>query len=167
MTDVSFICIMLQKFKHKLKQFLKQGLTPRQIALTLSSGMLIGMSPLLGLTTIICLLIARIFKFNTGVIIAANYIVYPLQIIFMLPFFLAGARLFHSDIRINKAYLEEITSQNPFAIISTLGELYIYGTIIWLILAIPSFFILYYLLHIFLKKMKEQMQRRRNGRLNN
>ncbi len=78
----------------KIISFLKQGISPQKLALTLSIGFCLGTIPLLGSTFLLCTAAAFIFRLNLPAIQAVNYAVYPLQLIFYIPFLKAGASLF-------------------------------------------------------------------------
>lgn len=73
---------------------LRQGITPEKIALSLAWGITLGSLPVLGVTTVLCVAVALLFRLNLVVIQLANWIAYPLQIILFVPFILAGTYLF-------------------------------------------------------------------------
>lgn len=77
-----------------LKKQLAQGVTPGRLALALALGLVIGSTPILGITSLICAVVAAVFKLNQPAIQVANYVAYPLQIALFVPFFQAGARVF-------------------------------------------------------------------------
>jgi uncharacterized protein (DUF2062 family) len=85
-------------FRRKLKApvlvLLRKGMTPERIAFSLACGIVLGLFPIMGATTLLCLAAALVFRLNTTAAILANWAVYPLQIILIAPFFAAGARLF-------------------------------------------------------------------------
>lgn len=74
--------------------FLRQGISPGKIAMSLAWGFTVGTSPVLGTTTLTCAGIALLFRLNLVVILIANWAVYPLQLALLVPFFMVGARLF-------------------------------------------------------------------------
>jgi len=72
---------------------LQQGITPRKIALTIAIGILCGVFPILGATTILCTLTAVVLRLNQPIIQLVNYLTYPLQIVLLIPFYRAGEHL--------------------------------------------------------------------------
>lgn len=76
---------------------LKQGVTPEKISLSLALGIVLGIFPVIGSTTLLCTLFAVLFKLNLPAIQIVNLIVYPLQLAFLLPFYRAGERLFSAE----------------------------------------------------------------------
>lgn len=77
-----------------LQAQLTQGVSASRLALALTLGIVIGIVPVLGVTTGLCALLAVALRLNQPAIQLANYIAYPLQLLLFIPFFQAGARLF-------------------------------------------------------------------------
>src|SRR5262250_3415773 len=75
---------------------LRQGITPEKIAQSLAFGIVLGVFPVLGSTTILCALAAIIFRLNLPAIQLVNYFVYPLQLALLIPFIRFGEILFRS-----------------------------------------------------------------------
>ena len=77
-----------------LRAQLTQGVTPRRLALALALGVVLGVVPLLGVTTLLCGVVAAALKLNQPAVQVANFAAYPVQLALFVPFFHAGARLF-------------------------------------------------------------------------
>ena len=75
---------------------LSVGCTPRKLAWSLAAGLVIGINPLLGSTTLVCLVLAFILRLNLVASQIANHIVYPLQLALFLVFIHVGDKLFHT-----------------------------------------------------------------------
>jgi uncharacterized protein (DUF2062 family) len=82
----------------RIANLLRQGITPEKIALTIALGCFIGVIPMLGTTTILCTLAALAFRLNIPAIQMVNGVVYPLQLILLIPFYRMGAWLFGEDV---------------------------------------------------------------------
>jgi uncharacterized protein (DUF2062 family) len=78
-------------------ELLRQGVTPEKIALSIVFGVTLGVFPVLGATTALCAIAALAFRLNPPAIQVVNYIVYPLQIALLIPFFRLGERLFSAQ----------------------------------------------------------------------
>ena len=76
---------------------LKQGITPEKIALSLTLGIVLGIIPVLGSTTLLCTLAALLFRLNLPAIQIVNFVIYPIQLAFLLPFYRAGEWLFNAE----------------------------------------------------------------------
>jgi uncharacterized protein (DUF2062 family) len=75
-------------------QLLIQGITPEKIALSLAFGIMLGVFPVLGTTSLLCLIAALLFRLNLPAVQLANILVNPLWFALLIPFIRAGERLF-------------------------------------------------------------------------
>ena len=75
---------------------LRRGASPQKLAWSLAAGILIGINPILGSTTILCLALAFIFRLNIAASQLTNHLAYPLQLILVIPFIRLGSRVFHT-----------------------------------------------------------------------
>lgn len=80
--------------KRRVLAFLAQGLTPEKLALCVTLGLVVGVIPVLGSTTILLAAIALLFRLNLPAIQSVNWIVYPLQLALLIPFYRLGEWLF-------------------------------------------------------------------------
>jgi hypothetical protein len=60
---------------------------------TFALGFVIGMFPLIGITTIVCLLLALVLRLKQTVIQLGNYAALPLQIVLLIPYLRLGERI--------------------------------------------------------------------------
>jgi uncharacterized protein (DUF2062 family) len=79
-----------------LLDLFRQGVTPEKIALSVALGVILGVFPVLGLTTALCALTVFAWQLNSPAIQIVNYFVYPLQLALLIPFFRLGERLFRA-----------------------------------------------------------------------
>jgi uncharacterized protein (DUF2062 family) len=75
---------------------LRMGASPEKLAWSIAIGLLIGINPVLGSTTILCLALAFVFRLNVAASQLGNHIVYPLQLILVIPFIRVASRIFHT-----------------------------------------------------------------------
>lgn len=73
---------------------LSQGITPHKVALAVVLGVLLGLTPVLGTSMISCTIVALWLRLNLPLIQLANNLVYPLQLLLIIPFVQAGQWLF-------------------------------------------------------------------------
>jgi uncharacterized protein (DUF2062 family) len=78
-------------------QLLRQGVSPEKIALTIALGIILGVTPVLGSTMLLCTFAAILFRLNLPAIQLVNGVVYPLQFVLLIPFYRLGARMFRAD----------------------------------------------------------------------
>jgi uncharacterized protein (DUF2062 family) len=76
---------------------LRMGASPEKLAWSIAAGLLIGINPILGSTTLLCLAIAFAFRLNVAASQIGNHIVYPLELILIIPFIRAASRIFHTE----------------------------------------------------------------------
>lgn len=128
---------------------LKQGITPEKIALTLALGAVLGIFPIIGLTTLLCGLTAWRLKLNQPLIQLTNYLMYPLHLLLLLPFYRAGETLFrqpHVPI-FSVADLMQRFSSNPTQFMIDYSMVGLYGVVVWSLVAAPLTGLLYLILH--------------------
>ena len=75
---------------------LRLGATPRKLAWSLAVGVAIGINPLLGSTTLVCLAIAFVLRLNLIASQISNHLVYPLQLALFFVFIRIGTVVFHT-----------------------------------------------------------------------
>ena len=74
---------------------LRMGASPRKLAWSIAVGLLIGINPILGTTTVFCLAAAFVLRLNLVASQLANHVVYPLELLFVIPFIHVASKLFH------------------------------------------------------------------------
>ena len=72
---------------------LKQGVTPREIALAIAAGLVCGVFPFLGLTTALCFCVALVFRLNQPIIHLINQLLWPVQLALIPVYIKAGGWL--------------------------------------------------------------------------
>jgi len=83
-----------RKFGNLIKNIFVQGVSPQKLALTISLGIFIGTVPILWGSTLICAVLAVLFRLNHPSIQASNYLAYPMQLALIIPFYRMGAGVF-------------------------------------------------------------------------
>ncbi len=72
---------------------LRQGLSPRQLALTVSLGIAFGLVPLLGVTTLLATAGAVRLRLNVAAMLLVSHLMSPVQLLLMIPLLQWGERL--------------------------------------------------------------------------
>lgn len=114
---------------------LTQGLTPEKIALTIAIGSSIAMFPLLGTTTIICLVVGVFMKLNQPIIQAVNYACTPIHIPFIYYSFKWGEKLFgvaHS--RLEMRVMRRLLAEDPLQFMRDYSMTAVHAVVVWAIL---------------------------------
>ena len=116
---------------------LRMGATPEKLAWSIAVGLLVGINPLLGSTTIVCLVIAGILRLNVAASQLANHIVYPLEVLLAIPFIHLGSRLFHTtQMPLTPAFLLHAIHTHPVALTRQLWSWEWHALVVWAAVAI-------------------------------
>jgi uncharacterized protein (DUF2062 family) len=81
-----------RELKRKVVGWLRQGISPRRLAVTLALGFTIGCLPVVGAPTLLCAGLALGLGLNLPAIQAANYVAMPFQLALIVPFVKLGAK---------------------------------------------------------------------------
>lgn len=148
------------KFLTPLFNFLKQGTSPQKLAWSIAIGFVFGIFPVIGLTTLLCFAIALVFRLNVAAMQLVNYIAYPLQILFIVPFFQLGAWIVGKKGEVFSLDALMLAFQSNFFLsLQELGWSILYAIFAWLVIAIPVCFVTYTIcFSIFNKFLKEKTQ---------
>jgi uncharacterized protein (DUF2062 family) len=146
--------------KNILYEAFRQGLTPHKLAFTCAAGVIIGIFPVFGTTTILCFAIAIIFRLNIPIIQLVNYLVVPLQLLFIIPFIKVGTILFHLNPFPYDADQLIFLFRNDFIhLLKEVGFALLLGMGVWATFSIPLFFVLYYMFFILFSRWLKSPQR--------
>lgn len=125
---------------------LRQGMTPRKLALTCAFGVVIGIFPIFGTTTLLCLGVAILFRLNIPIIQLVNYLIAPLQLILILPFIKIGTFLFGLDpFPFTADQLLSMFRNDFWLVLKEAGIALAIGVGVWTMLSIPLFFLLFFM----------------------
>lgn len=116
---------------------LRQGITPRLIALTIAAGLVLGIFPVLGTSTVLCAVFALVLRLNQPIIQLVNYLAYPLQILLLFPFYRAGERLFGQP-PVPLLSIVELSRRfwaDPGQFFVDYGLVALYGIVVWILVA--------------------------------
>jgi uncharacterized protein (DUF2062 family) len=127
----------LDSIKRHAAVWLRQGISPRRLALTLALGLAIGCIPVVGIPTAVCAALAIALRLNLPAIQAANYAVMPLQLLLIVPFVRLGGWLFASGH--NQApRASALLHASPLDLLAQLGGLAGHAMLAWLLIAVPA-----------------------------
>lgn len=128
-----------------IKSLLVQGVTPRKIALSLACGVVLGLFPIMGSTTILCAAAAVVLGLNLPAIQTINFLVYPAQLALIVPFIRAGQFLLRSEqTRLTLAQMVAMSRGGVGQAVHLLWRMALAGIAAWMIFAPVSFALLYW-----------------------
>ena len=132
---------------------LTQGITPEKIALTIAVGSTLALFPILGTTTLLCLLVGIVLRLNQPIIQAVNYLCTPIHLPLIWWMVRTGEWLFgepHRPFRMR--LLANLLWEDPVQFLRVFGVTGLHAIVVWAILA-PFWALLIY--HIMLPLLRE------------
>jgi uncharacterized protein (DUF2062 family) len=124
-------------------RFLKTGLSPEKLAQSFSFGVILGLMPLPG-SSLTCTIASFLFRLNFGAIQLINYMVAPLQLVLLIPFYKAGAAITGSEVM--KGTLNDITERfksDLWGMLYELGSTAVAAVALWVVISVPLGIVLY------------------------
>ncbi len=118
--------------------WLSEGLTPRQLGLTLALGFAIGCIPLVGVTTAICTVVALGLRLNLAAMLAASWVAMPLQLVLLFPYLRLGQWIFPGSRSVDTASLAAQLQLAPVHALVALSDIFLHALVAWLITAGPG-----------------------------
>ena len=118
---------------------------PSRLSLALTSGAIIGVFPLLGITTVICAVVAAVFRLNHPAIQLANYIAFPMQLVLFFPFLAIGEAVTGKTLdEISKTKLLETFNLGFLPAVEELTQYFMLASLGWTLALVPLFAILFF-----------------------
>lgn len=139
---------------------LKQGVTPEKIALTIALGIALGIFPIIGSTTLLCLLAGILLKLNQPIIQVVNYLIYPVQILLVIVFVRIGEFIFNAKpISFSVFQLKDEFVRDPILFMKHFGSAGLQGIAGWFLIAPFVALSIYFALLPLIKKTAEQLEK--------
>ena len=142
----------LRAMRQKTEMWLRQGISPQRLALTLALGFAIGCIPVIGIPTAVCLVVALSLRLNMPAIQAANYAAMPFQIALIIPFVRLGGWMFSSSAH-PAANVAMLTHGSPLKLALASGTMAGQALAAWLLTAVPMVLLLTFVLTVLLRKV--------------
>jgi uncharacterized protein (DUF2062 family) len=115
---------------------LGQGITPEKIALSIALGVVCGLFPIMGATTLLCVGAALALRLNQVAIQVVNYLMSPLQVAGILLFVRFGEWLLGAaPVPLSPAELVRSFRANPAAFLTRFGWTGVHGILGWAVVA--------------------------------
>ena len=143
----------LNKAKEKTTDLLKQGLTPKELSQSIIVSGLISTIPILGVSTFMITTVSLKQKLNLPVMISLSYLMWPVQILLIIPFIRVGEFIF--SVPRHHHTVEEIINSFQSSFFQTLSQLsfeLLCGLGGWLLTAVPIAVGIYWVSLLFLKE---------------
>ena len=133
---------------------LRRGITPEKIALTVALGLVLGVTPVIGSTTLLCTAAALLLRLNLAAIQLVNGLVYPLQLILIVPFLRAGAWLFGegADHQLTLTHIRHLIGSDLGHAVAVLWDATMHALVAWLAVSTVAACMVYLAMLLVLKR---------------
>jgi uncharacterized protein (DUF2062 family) len=114
---------------------LRGGVTPRRLAWSLAFGMVIGINPSVGLTTVLVVMFAWTLGLNQIASQIGAHTVAPLHLLLFVPFIELGVHLFHTRrLPMDRKQLEHL-SHHPLRLFHAIWQWEWHALVVWGLIA--------------------------------
>jgi len=139
--------------KH-IKTLLLKGVTRQKLALTIATGSIIGLFPVIGTTTVMASLVALGLRLNQAFIQVVNYTVYPLQLLLFIPFLKLGNNVFPlTSNKVDFHHLFQLLQNDTLHALTEFSYVLIAAILLWFVVSIPLSLLIYYSSLKYMKRM--------------
>ncbi|MEM6523353.1 MAG: DUF2062 domain-containing protein [Bacteroidota bacterium] len=137
-----------------LFSLLRKGSSPRRLAIAISLGIVLGLFPIPGSTTGLCLLVAFLGNYNVAVMQLLNYAVYPLQLLLIIPLMALGSSIFDLEMELfSVTAMVDLFRDDFWLALEKLWKFQFAGIIAWIIFIFPLYFPLYHAAKVVVRKV--------------
>ncbi len=138
---------------------LRMGATPRTLAWSIAAGLVIGINPVIGTTTILCLAAAFSFRLNVVASQIANHAMFPLELLLVIPFIRLGSRVFHTAaMPLSPSLFLHAVRTAPIALTRQLWLWEWHAFVVWVAISIAAAPLIAFALTPLLKRMLARIQ---------
>ncbi len=139
---------------------LRMGASPEKLAWSIALGLVVGINPLLGSTTLVCLALAAIFRLNLAASQIANHAMYPVEVLLAIPFLTWGARIFRTGpIPLSPKVIFFQARTQPITLVQSLWTWEWHALVLWAGVAVILFPAIGLLLEPTLRKVLARVER--------
>lgn len=126
------------KVLRPLLRLLRGGVTPRRLAWSLALGIVVGINPTVGLTTLLVVLLAWMFGLNQMASQIGSHLVAPLHLLLFIPFIQLGVHVFHTGrLPLSRRQIEHL-SHHPVRLFHEIWRWEWHGLVIWGLVAVVA-----------------------------
>lgn len=119
-----------------LLRLLKNGVTPKRLAWSLAVAMAVGISPLLGVTTVCMLFLAWVFRLNYVATQIGIHVMSPLQWLLFVPFIDCGIKIFRTRrLPMTKTDILHLSHRHPLQLLHLLWLWEWHALVVWAVFA--------------------------------
>lgn len=152
--------ILYRRIALPIFALLRRGASPERLAWSIAVGLLIGINPALGTTTLLCFAAAMLLRLNIAASQLANHVIYPLQLLLLVPFLQLGSRIFHTEpIPFSTRALIESARRDPVELIRRIWRWEWHAFLVWALIAALLIPLIAFALTPLLRRLSIRLQR--------
>lgn len=141
-----------------IRTLLTQGISPDKIAMSIAIGLIVGIFPVLGVTTVLCTGAALALRLNMVAVQTLHYAMTPVQILLIIPFVRVGEHIMGATPQpLSISGGMALISQGAWDSVVTLWSAIVHAVIGWVALGPIAIAVCY----VLLRPLLERAQRRR------
>jgi uncharacterized protein (DUF2062 family) len=155
-----------RRLLNPLLALLRQGMAPRRLALCVAIAIVVGNIPILGVSTILCTLIALAFRLNLPAIQLLQASMAPTQLLLIIPFVRLGEWMVQAPPQV--VSIKEglaLMSHGVWQAIVVLRDAIFHAVLAWIFLAPFCIYVLQRLLTPLFERMAAQVRKQPPGNL--
>ena len=115
---------------------LRMGATPRRLAWSIALGIVVGLNPVLGTTTALCLGLSFALRLNIVAAQIANHAMFPFEVALVVPFIRLGSYVFRtSAMPLSTAIFLQHARTSPIALLRLIWVWEWHAFLLWLLFA--------------------------------
>lgn len=138
-----------------LVSLLRQGTTPERLSLAVALGFVMGIFPVLGITTVLCIVVAAALRLNQAAAQIGNGVSALVFIVLVIPFVRLGEHLTGSNaFPLAMEQLREVAKQGAVVFFKTFSVAILHGVLGWAVVAPVAVAILYFALLPLVRKLR-------------
>jgi uncharacterized protein (DUF2062 family) len=138
-----------------IKKSLIKGTSVEKLSVSLALGLIIGLIPLYGFTTLIVAIAALILRQNFIVMQVTHFIVQPLQLLMLIPFLKIGDSLFlKTEYAFTLNQYIGLFKSDFWGTMADYWMVNLSAILIWFIISVPLFIICYFMFKRLISRIK-------------
>lgn len=144
--------MLSERIGARLYALLQQNIAPPAFALSISTGMVMGLLPIPWISVLLCIIIAFLFRLNQIATQLANYAAYPVQLVCLYPFSLLGRLFVWPEREFSADFLHNLLQSDAMYIMQHFGAFFAQAIVGWVLLAPVLLLIFYRLILLLLRR---------------
>lgn len=136
-----------------LRALLVQGVTPDKIAMSVAIGLIVGVFPVMGTTTVLCTAAALAMRLNMVAVHTVHYAMTPVQLLLIIPFVRVGEHVVDAapqPLTISEGMA--LLAQGVVHAVTVLWSAIVHAVIGWIVIGPFAIAACYYLLRWMLRR---------------